>query len=97
MRSTHRVQGEESREREQARVGMEKWALFVPGESSLGCHLQETPPFEQPDGEHVKAGCSGAVGIGPGLPVSEYELQTEPERQRGRDIGRGRETETREQ
>ena len=29
-------------------------------------------PFGQPDVEGVKAGCSGGVRTGPGLPVSEW-------------------------
>lgn len=42
VQSTHGVRGQASREREQARAVMESWGLFVPEESLLGCHLQET-------------------------------------------------------
>lgn len=40
------------------------------------------PPFVQPDGEEVKAGCFGGVGVGPGPPVTAYELQPEVEGRR---------------
>lgn len=46
------------------------------------------PHFVQPEGEDVKAGCFGGVGVGPGPPVTAYELETEVGLERNRETDR---------
>lgn len=70
---------------------MESSGLFMPGESFSCMPLARELLCGQPDGEGAKAACSG-VGRGLAwgfLRVSEYELETEKEREaeKGRDEG----------